>query len=334
MGVWLDGRRVDCTIQSWNHVTTIARRSAEISAATASHIPSALARVFAEEQRGWRERGEPDGIVGLGERIEDFTLPDATGSPVMLGEIVADGPAVVVFYRGGWCPYCNLALRTYQAELLPELARYGARLVAISPQNPDQSLSTSEKAGLSFTVLSDRGAALAYRLGIGFNGTTTSAKETVEVKGLSEASAVAAGEAFSVAQPKSGKAMTWGENKSGQLGNGTTTNSSTPVEVKKLSEATAIAAGRNFGLALLKSGKVMAWGENASGQLGNGTTTSAKEPVEVKGLSEATAIAAGRTRRSALLKSGKVMAWGENASGQLGNGTTTSAKEPVEVKSL
>jgi peroxiredoxin len=84
---------------------------------------------------------------------------------------VADGPAVVVFYRGGWCPYCNLALRTYEAELLPELARYGARLVAISPQNPDQSLSMSEKARLSFTVLSDRGAALAYRLGIAYTPT-------------------------------------------------------------------------------------------------------------------------------------------------------------------
>jgi peroxiredoxin len=150
---------------------TIAGRSAEISAATASDIPPALARVFAEEQRGWRERGEPDGIVGRGERVADFTLPDATGSPVTLGEIVADGPAVVVFYRGGWCPYCNLALRTYQAELLPELARYGASLVAISPQNPDESLGTSEKAGLSFTVLSDPGAALAYRLGIGYTPT-------------------------------------------------------------------------------------------------------------------------------------------------------------------
>jgi len=149
-------------------VTSIAGRAAEISAATASQIPSVLARALAEDQRGWRERGEPDGIVGRGERIDDFTLPDAPGSPVTLEEIVADGPAVVVFYRGGWCPYCNLALRTYQAELLPELARYGARLVAISPQNPDQSLSTSEKAGLSFTVLSDPGAALAYRLGIGF----------------------------------------------------------------------------------------------------------------------------------------------------------------------
>ena len=149
-------------------MTTIAERSAEISAASANHLPADLAGVFADELRGWRERGEPSGIVAAGSRLEDFTLPDATGSSVTLGELVKDGPAVIVFYRGGWCPYCNLALRTYQAELLPQLGRYGARLVAISPQSPDKSLATAEKAELSFTVLSDPGADLARTVGIAF----------------------------------------------------------------------------------------------------------------------------------------------------------------------
>jgi peroxiredoxin len=149
-------------------MTTIAEQSAEISAASATHLPAELARVFADEQQGWRERGEPSGIIGVGDRLEDFTLPDASGSPVTLSEFVTDGPAVIVFYRGGWCPYCNLALRAYQTELLPQLGRYGARLVAISPQSPDGSLSTAEKAGLSFTVLSDAGARVARELGIAF----------------------------------------------------------------------------------------------------------------------------------------------------------------------
>jgi peroxiredoxin len=149
-------------------MTTIAEQSAEISAASATHLPAELARVFADEQQGWRERGEPSGIIGVGDRLEDFTLPDASGSPVTLSELVTDGPAVIVFYRGGWCPYCNLALRAYQTELLPQLGRYGARLVAISPQSPDGSLSTAEKAGLSFTVLSDAGARVARELGIAF----------------------------------------------------------------------------------------------------------------------------------------------------------------------
>ncbi len=149
-------------------MTTIAERAAEISAASATHLPADLAQVFADEQRGWREQGEPSGIIAVGDRLEDFTLPDATGSPVTLSRLVADGPAVIVFYRGGWCPYCNLALRTYQTELLPQLGQYGARLVAISPQSPDQSLSTAEKAELTFALLSDAGASLARKVGIAF----------------------------------------------------------------------------------------------------------------------------------------------------------------------
>jgi peroxiredoxin len=147
---------------------TISEQAAEISAASATYIPAALAQVFADEQQGWRERGEPSGIVAAGDRLEDFSLADETGSAVTLNELVADGPAVIVFYRGGWCPYCNLALRTYQRELLPQLERYGARLVAISPQSPEQSLSTAEKAELSFTVLSDPGSGMARDVGIAF----------------------------------------------------------------------------------------------------------------------------------------------------------------------
>ncbi|MFZ0225520.1 MAG: peroxiredoxin-like family protein, partial [Mycobacterium sp.] len=108
------------------------------------------------------------GTVGVGDRLESFTLGDATEAPVMLEELVAAGPAVIVFYRGGWCPYCSLALRTYQQELLPQLGAFNARLVAISPQTPDQSMSTAEKAGLKFTVLSDPGSRLARRIGIAF----------------------------------------------------------------------------------------------------------------------------------------------------------------------
>jgi peroxiredoxin len=99
------------------------------------------------------------------------TLLDVQGDEVSLADLWADGPLVVVFYRGGWCPYCNIALRTYQSDLLPELDRMGAGLVAISPQSPDQSLSTGEKAELAFTVLSDPGSAVARQVGITFEQT-------------------------------------------------------------------------------------------------------------------------------------------------------------------
>ncbi len=75
------------------------------------------------------------------------------------------GPAVVTFYRGGWCPYCNLQLRAYQAAL-PEMTALGAQLVAISPQLPDGSLSTAEANDLTFDVLSDVGNSVARRFGL------------------------------------------------------------------------------------------------------------------------------------------------------------------------
>ena len=71
-----------------------------------------------------------------------------------LSAALKQGPVVVTFYRGGWCPYCNLQLRSYQA-LLPELASFGASMLAISPQLPDASLSTAEREALTFNVLSD-----------------------------------------------------------------------------------------------------------------------------------------------------------------------------------
>lgn len=103
--------------------------------------------------------------LGIGAEAPDFTLPDAKGRPVTLSSLLRQGPVVVTFYRGGWCPYCSIQLRAYQA-VLPEIAALGARLVAISPQLPDGSLSTAEKNALTFDVLSDPGNAAARRFGL------------------------------------------------------------------------------------------------------------------------------------------------------------------------
>ncbi|MEU0536582.1 peroxiredoxin-like family protein [Amycolatopsis tolypomycina] len=123
-----------------------------------SALPPELAEVLdADRRRAATEFAE------VGTKIEDFTLPGADGVPTSLGELVADGSAVLVFYRGQWCPYCNLTLRTYQQELLPELAKSGARLAAISPQRPDGTV-----PDLEFPVLSDVGSTVARKLGLSY----------------------------------------------------------------------------------------------------------------------------------------------------------------------
>ena len=103
----------------------------------------------------------------VGDRSPDFELPDATGNTVKLSNLLKDGPVVVSFYRGGWCPYCNLELRALQ-QALPEFEKYNAKLVAISPETPDNSLSTQEKNELSFPVLSDVDNVVAKQLGLVF----------------------------------------------------------------------------------------------------------------------------------------------------------------------
>ena len=100
-----------------------------------------------------------------GDHAPDFTLPNSSGRPVSLGALLRDGAAVVTFYRGGWCPYCNLQLRAYQ-QVLGEITALGAKLVAISPQLPDGSLSTAEMNKLSFDVLSDVGNHVARSFGL------------------------------------------------------------------------------------------------------------------------------------------------------------------------
>jgi peroxiredoxin len=147
---------------------TIREQSDQVKAASAERLPAEVREVFDRSIEKYLAQGIPAGAVKAGDQLESFTLDDATGTAVSLAQVVEAGPAVIVFYRGGWCPYCNVALRTYQQELLPELDAFGTRLVAISPQDPDQSLSTAEKAGLAFTVLSDPGSRVARDIGIAF----------------------------------------------------------------------------------------------------------------------------------------------------------------------
>ncbi|WP_158745306.1 peroxiredoxin-like family protein [Acidisphaera sp. L21] len=103
--------------------------------------------------------------TGLGDMTPAFSLPNQHGQVVSLDDVLRTGPAVLTFYRGGWCPYCNIQLRAYQG-ILPGITALNGRLIAISPQRPDGSLSTAEANALAFDVLSDVGNDLARRFGL------------------------------------------------------------------------------------------------------------------------------------------------------------------------
>lgn len=125
-------------------------------------LPAPIAETLA---RGAAQLQAIDFGVAVGATAPDFTLSDQLGHEVRLADRLARGPVVLAFYRGEWCPYCNLELRALQAHL-GRITELGASLLAISPQAPTDALSLVEKHQLGFEVLSDVDQAVirAYRL--------------------------------------------------------------------------------------------------------------------------------------------------------------------------
>jgi peroxiredoxin len=101
----------------------------------------------------------------VGDRAPPIVLNNAAGETVDVSTLLAHGPVILTFYRGGWCPYCNLELRAFQ-RALPDIKAAGASLVAISPEKPDDTLSTAQKNALSFQVLSDVGQRVGRAFGL------------------------------------------------------------------------------------------------------------------------------------------------------------------------
>jgi peroxiredoxin len=145
---------------------TYATRVAELKAGMAGRLPAEVLAAFVAEQEKLLAADLAANAAPIGTPLPRADLLDAHGDPTTLADALGGRPAVLVFYRGAWCPYCNLALRTYQEQLVPALTERGIGLVAISPQKPDGSLSMAETNALTFTVLADAGNTVASALGI------------------------------------------------------------------------------------------------------------------------------------------------------------------------
>ncbi|MEP0264092.1 peroxiredoxin-like family protein [Dokdonia sp.] len=106
-----------------------------------------------------------EGATKTGDSFPNFTLPNVKGEQVTLEALLKEGRVVLTFYRGGWCPYCNIALKALQ-NAIPEFKAKGAQLIAITPETPDNSLTTKEKNELDFQVLTSENNELARSLGL------------------------------------------------------------------------------------------------------------------------------------------------------------------------
>jgi peroxiredoxin len=145
--------------------TTLADQIAALNEALAGQVPADVLATFGGEIAALVRSGIAASSLHEGMLAPDFTLPDVDGQPVTLSALLTHGPVVLTFYRGEWCPYCNLQLRAYQA-ILPQIRELGVSLVAVSPQTADKSLTTAEQKGLTFPVLSDAGNEVAKRYGL------------------------------------------------------------------------------------------------------------------------------------------------------------------------
>ena len=124
--------------------TTLADALDQFQQEFRQNQPEPVKTTMAKATQDLIDSGITDQTLKVGASIPAISLPNATGKTVTISESLKDGPVVISFYRGGWCPYCNLELKALQNQL-PEIKALGAQLIAISPETPDASLSTSEK---------------------------------------------------------------------------------------------------------------------------------------------------------------------------------------------
>ena len=111
--------------------------------------------------------GQADRAIKAGARAPKFALPNAHGQLVRSSDLLAKGPLVVTFYRGIWCPYCNMDLQAIEAAA-DEIRALGASLVAISPQTAPNRRKSERENGLTYPILSDHGNSIANEFGLRF----------------------------------------------------------------------------------------------------------------------------------------------------------------------
>ncbi len=158
----------------------------QLDARKAEFEASADAEKIEEYNKGVQSviaSGMLDRALKKGDTAPDFTLRNATGKEVALTTLLKEGPVVLTWYRGSWCPYCNIALQAYQ-ESLPRIKAAGGSFVALTPELPDKSLPNSEKLALGYEVLTDLNNQVARKFGIVFEMTPWVAKAMADFAGL------------------------------------------------------------------------------------------------------------------------------------------------------
>jgi peroxiredoxin/YHS domain-containing protein len=133
----------------------------------ASKMPPAMNETFDKGIKDIAASGVLATALKVGDKAPDFELADASGKMVSLKSMLAEGPVVLTWYRGAWCPFCDVQLRAYQ-DAMPEIKAAGARMVALSPQTVEATMGLTKKASLTMDALSDTDNKVAKAYGIAY----------------------------------------------------------------------------------------------------------------------------------------------------------------------
>lgn len=129
------------------------------------NLPADTQAMYQRALASLAESGIAERALGEGDVAPDFELPNRVGDPVRLSKLLESGPVIVSFYRGEWCPFCNLELQALE-RAMADIVAAGATLVAISPNTPDITMSVVDRHALTFPVLSDHDNAVARQFNL------------------------------------------------------------------------------------------------------------------------------------------------------------------------
>ena len=164
LACWNQMNQPECS-DARRTLMTLTQEISNVLVHMQGNVPPATLATIGQATETLSRSGIAERALKVGDTVPNFTLPNASGQPIQIQTLLDRGPVVISFYRGQWCPFCSLELAALQRSL-PEIKALNASLVAISPQTPDNSLSTVEKNNLKFEVLSDTGNQVAKQFGI------------------------------------------------------------------------------------------------------------------------------------------------------------------------
>ncbi|BAP33300.1 alkyl hydroperoxide reductase [Chryseobacterium sp. StRB126] len=148
-------------------MNTLAKQIEHLNQELSSQLPQEILNAFGKSIEDLKTKRIEENSIQIGDQMPEFSLPNALGKIINSEDILKNGKMILAFYRGSWCPYCNLELKFLQ-DNLSRIKDKGATLMAVSPQRPDYSLSMTEKNNLEFEVLTDVDNNFAEKLGIAF----------------------------------------------------------------------------------------------------------------------------------------------------------------------